>query len=45
MLFRAYQHPFQPKATQVAMTLPCANSLDHGSPRGSNPALAGRCVR
>jgi len=45
MLFRANQHPFEPKATQVAMALPCGNSLDHRNPRGSDPALAGRCVR
>lgn len=41
----AYQHPFQSKATQVALALPCGNSLDHASPRGFDPALAGRCVR
>lgn len=45
MLFRANQHPFEPKATQVAMAPPCGNSLDHGTPRGFDPALAGRCVR
>jgi hypothetical protein len=42
MLFRANQHPFEFEATQVAMALPC---VDHGSPRGFDPALAGRCVR
>lgn len=45
MLFRANQHPFQSNATQVAVALPCGKSLDHPSPRGFDPALAGRCVR
>jgi hypothetical protein len=45
MLFRATQHPFESTAMQVAWALPCMNGHDHASPRGFDPALAGRYVR
>lgn len=44
MLFRVNQHPFQPKATLVALALPCGNALYHANPRGFQLALVGRCV-
>lgn len=45
MLFHANQHPFESKATQVAMAPPCSNGLDRPSPRGFDSALTGRYVR